>query len=181
MKFQIETKTLKNTLDIVNHATASISTTPILENILIKVNYNNIVLTSNNLEMAIEHIVTENLDIALEWAFCVPSKIFTNYISLLSDDIVHIELLNDNSIEVKLHEELILMPEPENEHDRYAIKIINSAGNSLGYLPRYHTEGVSQLIEKDTIITCRVIEVNRNDKCLECIKVELTIEKNKKL
>lgn len=87
----------------------------------------------------------------------------------------------DNSIEVKLHEELILMPEPENEHDRYAIKIINSAGNSLGYLPRYHTEGVSQLIEKDTIITCRVIEVNRNDKCLECIKVELTIEKNKKL
>lgn len=101
MKFQIETKTLKNALDIVNHATASISTTPILENILIKVNYNNIVLTSNNLEMAIEHIVTENLDIALEWAFCVPSKIFTNYISLLSDDIVHIELLNDNSIEVK--------------------------------------------------------------------------------
>lgn len=75
MKFQIETKTLKNALDIVNHATASISTTPILENILIKVNYNNIVLTSNNLEMAIEHIVTENLVfITLEWAFCVPVK-----------------------------------------------------------------------------------------------------------
>lgn len=101
MKFQIDTKTLKNALDIVNHATASISTTPILENILIKVNYNNIILTSNNLEMAIEHIISENLEIALEWSFCVPSKIFTNYISLLSDDIVNIELLNDNSIEIK--------------------------------------------------------------------------------
>lgn len=101
MKFQIDTKTLKNALDIVNHATASISTTPILENILIKVNYNNIVLTSNNLEMAIEHIISENLEIALEGSFCVPSKIFTNYISLLNDDIVNIELLNDNSIEIK--------------------------------------------------------------------------------
>lgn len=101
MKFQIDTKTLKNALDIVNHATASISTTPILENILLKVNYNNIILTSNNLEMAIEHVVNENLEISLEWSFCIPSKIFTNYISLLSDDIVHIELLNDNSIEIK--------------------------------------------------------------------------------
>lgn len=34
-------------------------------------------------------------------SFLRTSKIFTNYISLLSDDIVHIELLNDNSIEVK--------------------------------------------------------------------------------
>jgi DNA polymerase III sliding clamp (beta) subunit (PCNA family) len=37
-----------------------------LENILIKANYNNIVLTSNNLEMAIEHVITENIKIDLE-------------------------------------------------------------------------------------------------------------------
>lgn len=101
MKFQIQTLTLKNALDIVNHATASISTTPILENILIKVNYANIVFTSNNLEMAIEHIVSDNLKIDLEWSFCVPSKIFTNYISLIEDDNISIELLSDNSIEIK--------------------------------------------------------------------------------
>ncbi len=100
MKFQIKTTTLKNALDIVNHATASISTTPILENILIKVNYANIVFTSNNLEMAIEYIVSQDITIDLEWSFCVPSKIFTNYINLLEDDIVHIELLHDNSIEI---------------------------------------------------------------------------------
>lgn len=66
MKFQIQTQTLKNALDIVNHATASVSTTPILENILLKVNYTSIVFTSNNLEMAIEHTVQDNLKIDLE-------------------------------------------------------------------------------------------------------------------
>jgi DNA polymerase III sliding clamp (beta) subunit (PCNA family) len=59
MKFTIETRLLKEALSIVNHATASITTTPILESILIKVNYNNIVFTSNNLEMAIEYVINE--------------------------------------------------------------------------------------------------------------------------
>lgn len=101
MKFQIETKRLKNALETVNHATASISTTPILENILIKVNFSNIVFTSNNLEMAIEHIVSEDLKIESEWSFCIPSKIFYNYINLLEDDKVYIELLIDDSVEIK--------------------------------------------------------------------------------
>jgi len=100
MKFKIQTEILKKWLDIVNHATASITTTPILENILLKVNFNNIVLTSNNLEMAIEYVITNDLDIESEWAFCVPSKLFTNYISLVQDDNVHIELLNDDSIKI---------------------------------------------------------------------------------
>ena len=100
MKFKIQTEVLKKWLDIVNHATASITTTPILENILLKVNFNNIVLTSNNLEMAIEYVILDDLDIESEWAFCVPSKLFTNYISLIQDDEVNIELLNDDSIKI---------------------------------------------------------------------------------
>ena len=78
MKFKINTDTLKKWLEVVNHATASITTTPILENILIKVNFNNITLTSNNLEMAIEHVITEDITIESEWAFCLPSKLFTS-------------------------------------------------------------------------------------------------------
>lgn len=101
MKFQIDTKTLKSGLDIVNHAVSSISTTPILENILIKVHYNHIVLTSNNLDMAIEHVINENITILSEGSFCVPSKIFTNYVSLVDDNSLAIELLSDNSIEIK--------------------------------------------------------------------------------
>ena len=93
MKFKIATTTLKTALDRVNHATANISTTPILENILIKVHFKDITLTANNLEMAIEHIISENITIESEGSFCVPSKIFTNFIGLLDDDFVHIELL----------------------------------------------------------------------------------------
>jgi DNA polymerase III sliding clamp (beta) subunit (PCNA family) len=59
MKFQIATSELKKALDIVNHATASISTTPILENILIDVQFKQIIFVSNNLEMAIEYTVSE--------------------------------------------------------------------------------------------------------------------------
>jgi len=66
MKFKIQTEVLKKGLDIVNHATASITTTPILENILLKVNFNNIILTSNNLEMAIEYVISDDLQIETE-------------------------------------------------------------------------------------------------------------------
>jgi DNA polymerase III sliding clamp (beta) subunit (PCNA family) len=66
MKFQISTQELKKALDAVSHATASITTTPILENILITVNYNNVVFVSNNLEMAIEYTVSESIKIDTE-------------------------------------------------------------------------------------------------------------------
>lgn len=100
MKFKINTEVLKKGLDIVNHATASITTTPILENILLKVNFNNIVLTSNNLEMAIEYVISDDLQIETEWSFCIPSKLFTSYVWLVQDDQVSVELLNDNSVKI---------------------------------------------------------------------------------
>ena len=100
MKFTIKTETLKKGLEVVNHATATITTTPILENILMKVNFGNIVLTSNNLEMAIEYLIDEDIDIAQEWALCIPSKLFSSYIGLVNEDEIMIEKLDDNSIKV---------------------------------------------------------------------------------
>jgi DNA polymerase III subunit beta len=100
MKFTIKTDTLKKGLEIVNHATASITTTPILENILIKVNFKNIILTSNNLEMAIEHVIAEDIKIDSEGAFCLPSKLFTNYIALINDDEVQVELIKNESVKI---------------------------------------------------------------------------------
>ncbi len=121
MKFQIDTRVLKNGLDIVNHAVSSMSTTPILENILLKVNYNHIVLTSNNLDMAIEHVIHDNITIHTEGSFCVPSKIFTNYISLVEDDSISIELLSDTSIEIKT--------------DSWNIKIKGNDANDFPVIP----------------------------------------------
>jgi DNA polymerase III sliding clamp (beta) subunit (PCNA family) len=50
--------------------------------------------------MAIEYVISENLNIETEGAFCVPSKLFTNYINLVTDDEIKIELLNDESLKI---------------------------------------------------------------------------------
>jgi DNA polymerase-3 subunit beta len=101
MKFTIDTHLLQEALSTVNHATANITTTPILESILIKVNYDNIVFTSNNLEMAIEYIISAWITNLIEGSFCVPSKLFTSYISLVEDNEITIELIKNDSIELK--------------------------------------------------------------------------------
>lgn len=101
MKFEISTKALQKWLSVVSHATAGITTTPILENILIKVNYKNIILTANNLEMAIEYMIDDEVKVVSEWAFSIPSKLFSSYIGLLNDDLVSIELTGNDSLEIK--------------------------------------------------------------------------------
>jgi len=101
MKFEISTKALQKWLSVVSHATAGITTTPILENILIKVQYKNIVLTANNLEMAIEYMLDEDVKVISEGAFSVPSKLFGSYIGLLQDDTVSIELKGSDALEIK--------------------------------------------------------------------------------
>lgn len=100
MKFEINTKLLQKGLSIVSHATAWITTTPILENILIKVNYKNIVLTANNLEMAIEYML-DDVKVLSEGSFSIPSKLFGSYIGLLQDDTVSIELKGGDALEIK--------------------------------------------------------------------------------
>lgn len=99
MKFSIATEKFKKWLDIVNHATANISTTPILENILIRVNEHSVILTSNNLELAIEYFI-EDVNVEKTGSFCLPSKLISNYISLVNDDEIKLELLNDNSVKI---------------------------------------------------------------------------------
>ena len=83
----------------------------------------------------------------------------------------------EKSIDVTLHEEVKLVLEPENEHDEYAIKILNATNKLLGYVPRYYAKGISPLIGNEMIITCRVVEINKETECNECIKVELMINK----
>ncbi len=99
MKFKVKVSQLKKGLEIVNHAVSSITTTPILENILIRVNYDHVVLTSNNLETAIEYTLKDDIEIFSEWSYCIPSKLFTSYINLVLDDDIEIEL-NRESIDV---------------------------------------------------------------------------------
>ena len=92
MKFEISTQVLQKWLAIVSHATAHTSTTPILENILLKVQFKNIILTANNLDMAIEYVINTDIEIFSEGSYCVPSKLLWWYINLVHDDTIHIQL-----------------------------------------------------------------------------------------
>jgi hypothetical protein len=56
-------------------------------------------LTSNNLELAIEYFI-EDVNVEKTGSFCLPSKLISNYISLVNDDEIKLELLNDNSVKI---------------------------------------------------------------------------------
>ncbi len=99
MRFTIDTKVLKEAIDVVSHASTVSNMTPILENILISAQYKKIVLTANNLEMAMEYIVDTGVDIELEGNFTVSAKFLASFIWLVQDERVTIELLSGGSLQ----------------------------------------------------------------------------------
>ncbi|EKE26215.1 MAG: hypothetical protein ACD_4C00378G0001 [uncultured bacterium (gcode 4)] len=101
MNFEIDTKSLKEGIDIVNHASWSGTMTPILENIMINSQYKKVVLTSNNLEMAIEYIINEWVDVKSEWSFTVSSRFISSFVSLVSEDKINLELLSSANLWLK--------------------------------------------------------------------------------
>lgn len=58
-------------------------------------------LTSNNLEMAIEHIIDSNFNVHREGDFSLPSKLLTSYVGLINEDSVEIELTENETVLVK--------------------------------------------------------------------------------
>lgn len=51
------------------------------------------------------------------------------------------------------------------------------AQNLLGYVPRYYSESVSELIEKGNKMECHIYNVDKNRNCNECIKVIMRVGK----
>ncbi len=92
MRFRIDTDIFRKAIDVASHATGTNNLTPILENILIDAWYKRLVLTGNNLEMAIEYIIEEKVDIEVEGRFTISSKFLTAYIALVQDKEVTVEL-----------------------------------------------------------------------------------------
>lgn len=71
--------------------------------------------------------------------------------------------------------QLYLNPEPQNKYDRYAIQIVTKDKKLLGYVPRYYSEQIFNILISGTSYFCKVIEVNGEGVCAECIKVRLKI------
>ena len=92
MRFRIDTDIFRKAIDTASHAAGANNLTPILENILIDAGYKRLVLTGNNLEMAIEYIVEDTVDVQVEGRFTISSKFLVSYIALVQDKEVTVEL-----------------------------------------------------------------------------------------
>jgi DNA polymerase III subunit beta len=92
MRFRIDTELFRRAIEITSHATTASNLTPILENILIEAQYKKVVITGNNLEMAIEYIIEEKVDVEVEGKFTISSKFLSSYIALVQESEIQIEL-----------------------------------------------------------------------------------------
>ncbi len=98
MRFTVDTQVLKTAVEVTSHATVNSNLTPILENILIDVQYKKVILTGNNLEMAIEYIIDKDVDIESEGKFTISSKFLSSFIALVQSKTIKIELEAGSSL-----------------------------------------------------------------------------------
>lgn len=85
----------------------------------------------------------------------------------------YLECNGDNckdSITVTRGDEIVLKREPDNLYDPYAVQMLDISGHILGYVPRYYSEGVSEMLMDDKKVTCHIYNVDKNKNCNECMK-----------
>ena len=79
------------------------------------------------------------------------------------------------AIEATRGDEVFLRTEPDNSYDPNAVQFLDSYGRTLGYIPRYYSKGVTELLKQGKKIVCHIYNVDKNKNCNECIKVIMKI------
>ena len=82
----------------------------------------------------------------------------------------------DKTLEIETGDEVILKLEPTNSMDNKAIQVLNRDHQLLGYIPRYYSSSIFDLIKNNRKITCTVSNVDKNKRCDECIKLTLEVD-----
>jgi len=93
MKFSCTQENLRQGLSIVSHIANRSINLPILENVLIKTEEGGLKLMTTNLEMAISCTIRSKIE--NKGDFTVPSKLFSDYVSLLPKERVDIEQIDN--------------------------------------------------------------------------------------
>ena len=81
------------------------------------------------------------------------------------------------AIEVTRGDEVFLHEEPDNAYDHNAVQLLDISGNVLGYIPRYYSKGVTELLAMGKKIVCHIYNVDKTKICNECIKIIMKIKK----
>ena len=73
-------------------------------------------------------------------------------------------------------DELLLEIDEGNVEDINAVKVLTKENCHIGYIPRYYSETVKEIIKAGRKISCNVTMVNAERNCDECIKMQLKVE-----
>jgi len=96
MKISCTRENLHQGLSITSHLVTKNVHLPILQNILLKAEGGVVKFTSTNLEIAINCSVRGKVEEAGE--FTVPSKLFYDYVSLLPNEVIHLEVVGEQLV-----------------------------------------------------------------------------------
>lgn len=80
------------------------------------------------------------------------------------------------AIELTRGDEIFLKKDSENIYDKNAVQVLDYSGRILGYIPRYYSESVTDLLETEKKIVCHVYNVDKSKNCNECIKMIMEIK-----
>lgn len=98
MRFSCEKSDLQTALGIVQKAINAQNTLQVLGNIYIKAENQKIFLSATNLEIAISTTIEGNIQ--NEGSITLPSRLFVNYISLLKNGEIDLELKNGDTVQI---------------------------------------------------------------------------------
>src|SRR6056300_408025 len=99
MKVICKQNELAEALSIVSRAIGSNSTLPILNNILLEANGNALFLSATNLEVAIKTKIY--CQVEFEGSITVPAKLLQSYVTLLKNEDIVLEELEDLSLSIQ--------------------------------------------------------------------------------
>lgn len=99
MKVLVNQQEISFALNMVSRAINPNNTLPILNNILLEAKDNKLYFSSTNLEIAIK--LSIDAKIISEGSLTVPAKLISSYVSLLPNEPLEIEALEDLSLEIK--------------------------------------------------------------------------------
>lgn len=73
----------------------------------------------------------------------------------------------------KIGQKLVLLPEPDNQYDKYAIKIQTENNEKVGYVPRYYNKILLEKLLKNENYICKIEQFNKTMSCDECVVISL--------
>lgn len=82
----------------------------------------------------------------------------------------------EKSLDLKKGESVLLKREPENEKDSNAIAVYKDNNQKIGYIPRYYSEAISNMLLNNRAIECKVYDVNKTLSCHECVRLILDVQ-----